>query len=276
MRGDGTGKDAAVYRRFQFGNLAELSMLDLRTYRDEQASTGAGWRKIDSSDRSITGRAQMDWLTSGIVTSSAQWKIVGNPVMISPVVFPPLDHRTMRAITETVGLPDAGIPYNTDQWDGYSADRRRLFDAIAANGVNNTVFLTGDIHTSWACDLPVNAADYPGAGTVGTELVVSSLTSVNIDDILGVPPRTATVAVEQAIKSTNHHIRYVEPDSHGYGVFEVNEQGAQMDWFYINDPMNPHATVGHAVSYWVADGTQQAHPVANPLDPAGYRPGTGT
>ncbi|AOW94346.1 alkaline phosphatase [Rhodococcus sp. WMMA185] len=265
VRVGGTVGDAALYRRFRFGNLAELSMLDLRTYRDKQATTGAGWRNIDSSDRSITGRAQMDWLTSGIVTSPAQWKIVGNSVMISPVMLPPLDPRTMGAITDTVGLPDAGIPYNTDQWDGYSADRRRLFDAIAANGVRNTVFLTGDIHTSWACDLPLNAGDYPGAGTVGTELVVPSVTSVNIDDILGVPPRTATVAVEAAIKSINRHIRYVELDSHGYGVFEVNKQGAQMDWFYISDPKDPRATVRHAMSYRVADGTAHAHPVATPL-----------
>ncbi len=67
----------------------------------------------------------------------------------------------MGAITQMIGVPDAGIPYNTDQWDGYTADRRRLFDAITANGVRNTVFLTGDIHTSWACDLPVDAANYP-------------------------------------------------------------------------------------------------------------------
>ncbi|MEV0945736.1 alkaline phosphatase D family protein [Rhodococcus sp. NPDC049939] len=276
VRVDGTGGDAALYRRFQFGDLAELSMLDLRSYRDVQASAGAGWRNTDSPDRTITGREQMDWLTSGIVTSSAQWKLVGNPVMIAPWVFPPLDTRTMGAITEAVGLPEAGIPYNTDQWDGYTADRRRLFDAISSNGVRNTVFLTGDIHTSWACDLPVNAADYPGAGTVGTEFIVPSVTSSNIDDILGVPPRTATLAAEEAIKSTNRHMRYVELDSHGFGVFEVNRQGAQMDWFYITDPRDPYATVRHAASYRVADGTQQARPVATPLDPAAYRPSGGS
>ncbi|AOW94391.1 alkaline phosphatase [Rhodococcus sp. WMMA185] len=275
VRVNGTGSDAALYRRFQFGNLAELSMLDLRTYRDEQASTGAGWRDSNSPDRTITGRAQMDWLTSGITTSSAQWKLVGNPVMISPLVFPPLDERTTGAITEMVGLPDAGIPYSTDQWDGYTADRRRLFDAITENGVGNTVFLTGDIHTSWAIDLPVNAADYPGAGTVGTEFIVPSVTSSNVDEMLGVPPRTASIAVEEAFKGMNRHLRYVELDSNGYGVFEVNKQGAQMDWFYVSDVTDKHATVRHAMSYGVADGSQQARPVAGPLDPAGYRPGAG-
>lgn len=267
VRVNESGSDPALYRRFRFGTLAELSMLDLRTYRDEPASAGAGWRKVDSPDRTITGRAQMDWLTSGIVTSPAQWKIVGNPVMITPCVFPPLDTRTMGAITEMIGVPDAGIPFNTDQWDGYTADRRRLFDAITGNGVRNTVFLTGDIHTSWACDLPVDAANYPAAGTVGTEFVVPSVTSPNIDDMLKVPPRTATVAAEEAFKGINRHVRYVELDSHGYAVFEVNRQGAQMDWYYVTDPTDPSGAARHAMSYRVADGSQQAHPVAGPLAP---------
>ncbi|QCQ92949.1 alkaline phosphatase [Rhodococcus sp. SGAir0479] len=273
VRVNGSGAGTPLYRRFRYGSLAEISMLDLRTYRDEQASAGAGWRKVDAPDRTITGRAQMDWLTSGIATATAQWKLVGNPVMIAPCVFPPLDGRTMGAVTDTIGVPAAGIPFNTDQWDGYTADRRRLFDTITANGVRNTVFLTGDIHTSWACDLPVDAANYPGAGTVGTEFVVPSVTSPNIDDMLKVPPRTATVAAEEAFKAINHHVRYVELDSHGFGVFEVDKHAAQMDWFYVNDPTDPRGTIRHGVSYRVADGTQQAHPVAAALDPAGYRPG---
>ncbi|QBJ98653.1 alkaline phosphatase [Rhodococcus sp. ABRD24] len=273
VRVNGTGTDAALYRRFRYGSLAEISMLDLRTYRDEQAPSGAGWRKIDAPDRTIAGQTQMDWLTAGIVSSPTRWKLVGNPVMITPCVFPPLDTQTTAAITEMIGLPDAGIPFNTDQWDGYTADRRRLFDAITAAGVRNTVFLTGDIHTSWACDLPADAANYPGAGTVGTEFVVPSVTSPNIDDMLKVPPRTATIAAEEAFKSINRHVRYVELDSHGYGVFEVSRQAAQMDWFYVNDPVDRHGTARHAASYRVADGSQQAHPVGSPLDPAGHRPG---
>ncbi len=83
------------------------------------------------------------------------------------------------------------MPYNPDQWDGYTADRRRLLDAIRSNKVANVVFITGDIHSSWACDIPVDAADYPGSGSVATELVVTSVTSSNIDDILGVPEHTA-------------------------------------------------------------------------------------
>ncbi|MGW0175359.1 alkaline phosphatase D family protein [Rhodococcus sp. NPDC003322] len=250
--------DQPLYRRFRFGRLAELSMLDLRSDRDEQVpATSAA---VDSPDRSITGRTQLDWLTSGLTTSPAHWRLVGNPVMIAPVLLPPLDVRTTEALTDAVGLPSAGLPYNADQWDGYTADRRRLFDALAAGAVPNTVFLTGDIHSSWAAELPVDAAAWPTGLTVGTEFVVPSVTSPNIDDTLGVPPRTASPAVEAALQATNRHLRYVELDSHGYGIFDVDSRRAQMDWYFLSDPVDPGATARVGASLAVADGTQRLSP----------------
>ena len=109
VRPSGSGSSVQLYRRFRFGNLAEISMLDLRTYRDEQPTM----KQVDDPSRTITGRAQMDWLTNGIVTSPTQWKVVGNPVMITPCVFPPLEPATTAALTELVGVPQAGVPYNT-------------------------------------------------------------------------------------------------------------------------------------------------------------------
>ncbi len=260
VRENGSGAEVTLYRRFRFGTLAELSMLDLRSHRDEQVS--AVKRAVDSPDRSIAGRKQLDWLTAGITSSAAQWKLVGNPVMIAPILLPPLDTRTTAALTDTIGTPSAGIPFNADQWDGYTADRRRVFDAISGNKVRDTVFLTGDIHSSWAAELPVDAANQPAGETVGTEFVVPSITSSNIDDMLGVPPRTVSPTVEAALQGTNRHLRYVELDSHGYGVFDVTADRAQMDWCYVTDPVDPNAGVRVAASYAVATGTQRLAPAA--------------
>ena len=51
--------DGHIYRRLRDGNLLELSMLDLRTYRSEQASGAA----VDDPARTIAGAAQLVWLT---------------------------------------------------------------------------------------------------------------------------------------------------------------------------------------------------------------------
>ena len=44
----------------------------------------------------------------------------------------------------------------SDLWDGYPAARERVFDMIDAGGVTNLAILTGDIHSSWALDVPRN------------------------------------------------------------------------------------------------------------------------
>lgn len=77
--------EGTVYRRLSFGRLAELHLLDLRSFRSEQASIGNG--AVDDPERTITGRAQLDWLKAGLTASDARWKLVGTSVMISPVAF---------------------------------------------------------------------------------------------------------------------------------------------------------------------------------------------
>ncbi|WP_116044489.1 alkaline phosphatase D family protein [Amycolatopsis palatopharyngis] len=255
-----------LYRRFTFGSLAELSMLDLRTYRSKQVDNPLD-RAADDPDRTITGDEQLRWLTSGLVDSGAQWKLVGNPVMIAPVRFPStLSTRELQALSQLTGPPVEGAPYNVDQWDGYTADRTELFSTLRDHGVQDTVFLTGDIHSAWACELPADPLTYPlNRNSVGTELVCTSVTSDNLDDILRVPPRTASLPVEAAIRANNPHIKHLEFDSHGYSVIEVSARQVQMDWFELADRTDPGSSARHAVSFAVPASTQRVQQVREPL-----------
>ncbi len=265
--GDGTG----LYRRLQFGALAELSMLDLRTYRDQQVSqpappvpsTDGG---VSDPDRTITGDAQMAWLKESLAGDRAQWKLVGNPVMIAPVVFPPLPADLARSVNDVTGLlPEDGLPYNTDQWDGYTADRREVFQFLADHGITDTVFLTGDIHSGWACDLPLDAGTYPASPSVATEFVGTSVTSNNLDDITGSPPRTSSIAVEAAIMANNRHVRYLNFDDHGYAVLDVTSARTQMDYYKIGDRADRAAGSSWTAS-WATDATtQKVRPVDRPV-----------
>ncbi|KQU36474.1 MULTISPECIES: alkaline phosphatase D family protein [unclassified Rhodococcus (in: high G+C Gram-positive bacteria)] len=259
VRAAGTANNRHLYRRLRFGTLMELSMLDLRTYRTKQVLPFQG-PAVDSPDRTITGADQMAWLTAGLTSSPTQWRIIGNPVMITPTLIPPLDPEAARGVTQLLGLPAAGVSYNADPWDGYTADRRRLLDAIRTAGVDNTVFITGDIHSSWACDIPVDAAAYPAAGTVATELVVTSVTSANIEDFLKVPEHTVGRVAEEAFKAFNHHVKYVDLDTHGFGVFEVTPSGAQMDHWYVTAKEDPASTAYFGAGFRVGSGTQTVAP----------------
>lgn len=250
-----SGDNRHIYRRLAFGDLLELSMLDLRTYRDISAERFS--READDPARTITGKRQMEWLTNSITTSDAAWQIVGNSVMISPLLIPPLDPARTKVITDLVGVPEDGIAFNGDQWDGYVADRRRLLAAIDDAGKKNVVFITGDIHMSWANDIPRKVADYPGAGTVATEFVVPSVTSNNLDDIVKVPAHTVGGVASAAITATNRHTRWVDTDEHGYGVLTVTQAEARMDWYFVDDLTDRNTAQRRAQSWVVRSGSRR-------------------
>ncbi|RRO16639.1 alkaline phosphatase [Saccharopolyspora rhizosphaerae] len=252
-----------LYRRLRFGTLADLSVLDLRSHRSRQVTTPLDPGSHDP-ERTITGDEQMRWLTSGLANSTAQWKLIGNPVMIAPVQVPStLSVEERSAIGELTGAPEVhGPPYNVDQWDGYTADREEVLGLLRDNGITDAVFLTGDIHSAWAAELPASPATYPlDRESVGVELVCTSVTSDNLDDILRAPPRTASVAVEAAIRANNPHVKHLDFDSHGFSVLDVTPERVQADWFALADRTDPNSTAQRAVSFAVTAGTQQVHRV---------------
>ncbi|MER5471622.1 alkaline phosphatase D family protein [Streptomyces sp. NPDC002685] len=252
-----------TYRRLRFGKLADLSLLDLRSFRSQQASTASG--SVDDPDRTLTGRAQLDWLKSGLKSSDTTWRLVGNSVMISPFAVGSLSADLLKPLAKLLGLPQEGIALNTDQWDGYTDDRRELLAHLRSNAIRNTVFLTGDIHMAWANDVPVDAGTYPLSASAATEFVVTSVTSDNLDDIVKVPEGAVSAIASPVIRAANRHVHWVDTDRHGYGVLDITAGRAQMDYYVLSDRTNPNATSSWARSYRTRTGTQTVERTYDPV-----------
>ncbi|MFW6050268.1 MAG: alkaline phosphatase D family protein [Myxococcota bacterium] len=197
-----------IWRSFRFGDLVELAMLDTRLWgRDRQAATA---EEASDSERRLLGDDQAAWLEERLTTTPARWKVLGQQVMMGPL-----------SIGET--------PLNLDQWDGYPAARRRLLNVLSTNGVDDVVVLTGDIHSSWALDIPSDPATYDpatGMGSRAVEVVTPSVTSPGIDDPDGV--------IANAALGLNPHIRYANLDRHGYVVVDVDPERVQADWYHLD------------------------------------------
>ncbi len=253
-----------LYRRLRWGSLAEISMLDLRSYRSESPDRFNGLA-IDQTN-TMTGAEQFDWLARGLRSSTARWNVIGNSVMVSPVLIPPLDARTTGALTELLGVPREGITYNSDQWDGYAGERRRLFEVIRATGNRNHVFLTGDIHTSWANEVPFDPADYPGAGTGAVEFVTPSITSNNINDMVGGLPEgnPLSQAAQGALTAANRHVRWADLDRHGFTVVEFTSDYAHADYWALVAREDPNSGAYPMASWRARHGTDRLEP-AGPL-----------
>ena len=191
-------------------------MLDTRLEgRDKQVSTCSS--DINDTTRRLISDQQYNWLINKMDSPTAQWKLIGQQVMVAPleanICFPFLNK----------------VAVNTDQWDGYPAERDKLFNDIMNKNINNVVILTGDIHTAWANDLPLDPGAYDpgtGAGSVAVEFVTTSVTSAALPlnlSLIGVP----------TIKLYNPHIKYINLNDKGYNIVDINKTRTQSDWYFV-------------------------------------------
>ena len=271
VRMDGTAdlRDGTrLYRRLRFGRLAELSMLDLRSYRSQQVEQVGLDTSVDDPDRTMTGDAQMAWLKKGLRNDRAQWKVIGNSVMFAPLKVASLPGPVVDALNSlTPVVPQDGVYANADQWDGYTADRTEIIDHLVEGGVTDTVFITGDIHTGWAMDVPTDVGSYPLTPNAAVEFVCASVTSTNFNESFGVPAHDpVTVAAGAAVQAANPHIRYFNPDDNGFCVLDLTAERAQCDWFVVSDVADRDATISWDVSYRTLAGTQTVERADAPVE----------
>ena len=214
IRETGTPVQARIYRAFRLGTMADLIMLDTRLIARDQQAPRADIASIEDPKRSLLGAAQEAWLLGRLRDSKqrrARWQILGQQVMF--------------AATSPPGSP-AG---NADAWDGYRPARDRLVDYLEANAMKNAVILTGDVHSSWAYDIPRDPwGKYDarsGRGTAAIEFVTPSVTSPS-----GWTQENAATRLNSAL-AARPHLRWADGLSHGYTVVTLTRDAVQGDWF---------------------------------------------
>jgi alkaline phosphatase D len=116
-------------------------------------------------------------------------------------------------------------------WDGYTRERQRISEAIAAAGVDNYVTLTGDMHCYIA---GYNQASYPGRVTggegvsegerIGVEFMTPAVTSLNAAEALhltrGLRGKLAEPLLSKLVTAMNPHIDFFDSHNWGYSVVE--------------------------------------------------------
>ncbi len=197
------GSDAMrIYRRFDFGRLARLNVLDTRQYRTDQPGGFVGLLDdfgpepvgTGNTAGTLTGGAQEAWLSGGLLGSPARWNVIAQQVMMSRTRFP-----NPALVPPTI--------VNLDQWDGYAPQRDRLLRLLSTGRVANPVVLAGDIHSTWLSDLKLNFDD-PASPTVAVEFVGTSMSS----DF----PVAFDAPIKAANPLVNPHVRYFDGLKRGY------------------------------------------------------------
>jgi alkaline phosphatase D len=190
------GPHIQMYRRFDFGGLARLNVLDTRQFRSDQPSTQEG-----AEDPSLTmlGAAQKGWLLDGLLDSPARWNLVASQIMMA----------------ETDILAGPGKQWFYDAWDGYQAERNELLTVF--RNVRNPVVLSGDRHLTMISDLKESFAE-PSSAVVGAEFVGTSISSNGDQDV------DAFNAYWDPLRPDNPHWKFL--DCHrGYHLFDIDRRG---------------------------------------------------
>lgn len=218
-------EDLSIYRSIGFGSLAELFVIDTRMEDRTAQAEGEEDPTWQAEDRTMIGEEQFSWLTSGLKTSQAKWKIMGNQVIFSPLH----DSKVFSRVPAV----------KMDRWDGYPAEQMRILHFLEENDIEDFIVVTGDVHTSWALEItpsPLDPTVYNpsnGTGVLGAEFVTPSISSFNMNDIL---PRPIAWEAERRFrkKKYNPHLRYLDLVRHGYLTMTFTKDEARADWLFFN------------------------------------------
>lgn len=237
-------REGHLYRTFTFGDLVELTIMDLRTYRDVEFWKGGARQAGDA--RTMLGSEQYNWLERTLEASRTKWNALGNSVMFSPMHLGALYHNPQtRPVAQAlssnnipvVNTPLHELPLNGDQWDGYDFERRRLINTLGRLG-KNPIFLTGDIHTEWAHTVRHNGMQ------IGCEVVCASITAPNVAETLKVPAGNPMFGVaRQYLHAANPNLRHVALDTHGYAVVDIRPEEVFMEWRRVDNILAPLSPV---------------------------------
>ncbi|WP_426766195.1 alkaline phosphatase D family protein [Pseudarthrobacter sp. 1G09] len=224
------GPDMKIYRRIQWGQLANFHMMDTRQYRDDQLA-GDGWKKNVAErlaeDRTITGAEQEKWLLDGFRNSTQRWDVLGQQVFFAE-----------RDRAQALDVDDVSM----DGWDGYVSSRRRITKGWVDAKVRNAVVLTGDVHRNWANDVKVDYKD-PASPVVGSELVCTSITSTG----------DGTGSTTDPVMAWNPHLKFYN-DNRGYVNTRITKDSMTADFRVLDHVTTPGAPVSTKASFEIRDG----------------------
>ena len=228
-----------LYRDFEFGDLAKLTVIDDRQYRSPIAQGegdgdlprpfGGGPQLEETFDdsRTMLGPEQETWFEQSIV-SNAKWSVLVQQTVMAEVNRAPDD-------------PAKG--FSMDAWDGYAAPRERLLGFVHDQAVDNFVVVGGDIHTSAVADLHVSYRD-SDSPMVGTEFVAPSATSLEL---------LLPEFVEGS--RSNDHIHLYETEHRGYLRVDLSHEEMVGHFRWVDTTAEPASPITTASSWRVRAGT---------------------
>jgi alkaline phosphatase D len=234
-RAQPVGPDMLLYRKLDWGRLAQFQFVDDRQYRSARAcvplSAGPGKAIPDcderrSAARSMLGDTQERWLLDTLAGSKARWNLLAQQTLFAPLV----QHDAAN--------PAAPF-FSTDGWDGSPATRDRIVARWTEASVSNPMVLGGDIHAFAAADVRAGPDDPVAAPS----FVGGSISSLG-----------ASAAESQQHMAANPDLKLWNGEVRGYGRVEIGRESTRVTFRGLDDARKPNPTISTLAAYEVENG----------------------
>jgi len=251
VRGEPARGITRIFRDFRYGDLVQLVMLDTRFYGREVQPDISGTdgslasinAVLNAGKRRMLGRTQERWLRKRLRKRKTTWQAVGQQVMLSRLSSPDLEPLldlekpsliSTEVLQQNIALSKSNPPVLLDTWDGYPWARQQLLRDIKRYG-NNTVVLSGDLHTSIAGNVALDGETQ--AATV--EFMTTSVTSPGFAEYL---PERQPGVVSHATLEQNPDMRYMETDRRGWLCMTFTHDDCIGEWHLLDTITEPEYT----------------------------------
>lgn len=257
-----------IYRRFDFGDLISLHMLDTRVIgRDEQLNyasfikvDGIGNPYIDTDafalatndpERQLLGLRQSNWLVSQLQHSAAKWQILGQQVLMArmmlpaPVILNLANPNAGLAIDDYLGLVQKAqtIPEQLTVQEQIILSQPLVpYNLDAWDGYGSAREWLLNAAKKLNKNLVVLSGDTHNAWasnltnkngeSVGVEFATSSVSSPGFEEYLpNIPPAALQSVLTQLITD----LKYMNPNQRGYMIITATPESCQSEWVFVSD-----------------------------------------
>jgi alkaline phosphatase D len=217
-----SGKD----RGMAFLHMGKVGLFDIRGTRyivvKDTYDLYAAYRyaATQKASENALGTEQEAWFLDKVKAPNT-WKVIVSSVSMTALIWD---------LRQKMDIPDATLRqrfyFNADQWDGFPTKKQELLGFLRQN-VPNSLFISGDIHASYASvesGVPALTAPAISSGSV-KELAGNAVVGAGYAQ--GSPLYGYVVAeMDKTLKEGNPGLVFSNSDAHGFVVLEVKSNEA--------------------------------------------------
>lgn len=192
--------------------------------------------------RRVLGEHQESWFFDQVEQSAARdvpWQILASAVIMARMDAPDYSRRfpddLIRDARDSNPWVDRwlkrsryGLPISMDAWDGYPANRQRIYDAMRAVD-SGFVVISGDSHNFWMNQLH----DDSDGAVVGVEFATASVTSMGGYEWFGDDPEIFDIS-ERVMVEECRDVYWADARHRGYILLVLDADEVRADYIGVN------------------------------------------